>query len=284
MHSRSAPTQAETQEAEAAANGSGLSGGSVHERGDDKGRRELPILDVNGRDRSIGRTLLVRGLCLLAVAAIVPIDASIREPAERLYEMMGGDLKREFKAYSQFGGLTSVVLVGLVILLLDRARSSRLWDLSLSMGLASFVTMVFKILIGRTRPRFHTPEHFLGFWDSMPTSLDTEPIYSWQLWAHSPNEFWSMPSGHTSAAFALATFLAITYPRIRWLVFAVAIVVPMSRLMTGAHWASDVVAGGCVGVWVSSAVTGRGLGRRLAGRLGLMRTGGSSGAGQPAGG
>ena len=243
-----------------------------HRRGDHKLHADDPSLVDSARRPPLWRTLLIRGCWVAVIAALVPLDGAIREPVQKMYESLGGDIRREIKAYSQFGALTSVMLVGFLILLLDRAKASRLWDMWLVMGLASLVTTVLKILIGRTRPRFHTPEHFLGFWDSMPTSLDAEPIYSWQLWAKAPGEFWSMPSGHSSAAFALATFIGITYPRIRWVVFLLALVVPISRVTAGAHWASDVVAGACVGAWVGSFVTRRGLGRRLAGRLGLCRT------------
>ena len=254
-----------------------LSRNDGHRRGDHKREVETPGLSGLKARRSLWKVLFVRAGWLVVVAALVPMDGAIREPVQRVHESLGGDIRRELRAYSQFGGLTSVVLIGLVIVLLDRAKSARLWDLVLSMASASLVTTALKILIGRTRPRFETPEHFLGFWDSMPTSMDAEPIYSWQLWAKAPAEFWSMPSGHSSAAFALATFLALTYPRIRWVVFGVAAVVPISRLTADAHWAADVVLGSCIGAWVASAVTRRGLGRRLAGRVGLLRAGPGAG-------
>ena len=55
----------------------------------------------------------------------------------------------------------------------------------------------------------------------------------------------SFPSGHTTSAFVVA-FLMLLYGRNRWLtmaVFAVALLVGLSRVMVGIHWPVDVLAG-----------------------------------------
>ena len=242
-------------------------------RHDDKPVAQTPRLDPDGRARSLRSTLIIRGFWIVVILILIQIDGSLNEPLQKFYDMLGGDIRREIKAYSQFGGFTSVVLIGLVMILMDRPKVSRVWDLALAMGLSSLTTMALKILIGRPRPKFDVPGHFLGFWDTMTTTRDAEPIHSWEIWANAPNQLWSMPSGHTSAGFALAAFVGITYPKLRWLAFAIAVVVPISRMTEDAHWTSDVVAGACVGTWVAGAVTRHGLGRRLAGRLGLSGRG-----------
>ena len=60
----------------------------------------------------------------------------------------------------------------------------------------------------------------------------------------------SFPSGHTAAAFSLATSLSITYPK--WYVIAPSAVwacgVGFARINQGVHYPSDVVAGAAIGV------------------------------------
>ena len=60
----------------------------------------------------------------------------------------------------------------------------------------------------------------------------------------------SFPSGHTAAAFSLATSLSITYPK--WYVIAPSAVwacgVGLARINQGVHYPSDVLAGAAIGV------------------------------------
>lgn len=60
----------------------------------------------------------------------------------------------------------------------------------------------------------------------------------------------SFPSGHTAAAFSLATSLSITYPK--WYVIAPSAVwacgVGLARINQGVHYPSDVLTGAVIGV------------------------------------
>jgi membrane-associated phospholipid phosphatase len=60
--------------------------------------------------------------------------------------------------------------------------------------------------------------------------------------------FASFPSGHATTIFALATALAIIWPRARIALFTAAIWLAGSRVIAGAHYLSDVVAGGALGI------------------------------------
>ena len=60
----------------------------------------------------------------------------------------------------------------------------------------------------------------------------------------------SFPSGHTTAAFSLATSLSITYPK--WYVIAPSAIwacgVGLARINQGVHYPSDVLTGAAIGV------------------------------------
>ncbi len=57
----------------------------------------------------------------------------------------------------------------------------------------------------------------------------------------------SFPSGHTTAAFALAALLGAVWPRRRWVWWTLAGGVAVSRVYLGLHYPSDCVAGALVG-------------------------------------
>jgi len=65
-----------------------------------------------------------------------------------------------------------------------------------------------------------------------------------------PEDSPSFPSGHTAAAFSLATSLSITYPK--WYVIAPSAVwacgVGFARMNQGVHYPSDVLTGAAIGV------------------------------------
>ena len=65
-----------------------------------------------------------------------------------------------------------------------------------------------------------------------------------------PEDSPTFPSGHTAAAFSLATSLSITYPK--WYVIAPSAVwacgVGMARMNQGVHYPSDVLAGAAIGI------------------------------------
>ena len=93
------------------------------------------------------------------------------------------------------------------------------------------ITYAAKHIIGRDRPFVKYPDKIHAY---------GEPD------ADSP----SFPSGHTAAAFSLATSLSITYPK--WYVIAPSAVwacgVGFARMNQGVHYPSDVVAGAAIGV------------------------------------
>lgn len=58
----------------------------------------------------------------------------------------------------------------------------------------------------------------------------------------------SLPSGHTAAAFVVATSLLCFYPDWAWLAFSWAGLIGLSRILLGVHFPLDILAGSSLGV------------------------------------
>jgi undecaprenyl-diphosphatase len=64
---------------------------------------------------------------------------------------------------------------------------------------------------------------------------------------HTASDEFSLPSGHTSAAFLFATILAQFYPAFFPLFFILAGLIGLSRILLGVHYPSDIAAGMVLG-------------------------------------
>jgi hypothetical protein len=92
-----------------------------------------------------------------------------------------------------------------------------------------------KFITGRVRPNAYTPEMENNGTFKGPSSSSISS---------------SFPSGHTTAAFAAATVFAQEYKDetlIPVVAYTAATLVGLSRITQNAHWATDVVAGACLG-------------------------------------
>lgn len=107
-----------------------------------------------------------------------------------------------------------------------------------SFALASLLVQIPKRLIGRARPDSGT--------DVDPYQFD------------GPLQDTSLPSGHTTAVFAVASVIANQYADTRVvpvISYTVAAAVGLSRIYDGRHWLSDVVAGAALGIAVGNLVS-----------------------------
>ena len=131
--------------------------------------------------------------------------------------------------YLSFG--TPIIMFGVGLL----EHNSDLRDKGLQTGIAVGATIVetyvLKKIIDRPRP-------FVTHPDIIPYAFETDA---------------SFPSGHTSAAFSLATSLSLNYPK--WYVIAPAFLwasaTGYSRLYLGVHYPTDVLAGAVLGAGTS---------------------------------
>ncbi|QIZ78923.1 phosphatase PAP2 family protein [Ferrimonas lipolytica] len=66
-----------------------------------------------------------------------------------------------------------------------------------------------------------------------------------------PHDKFSLPSGHSAAAFVFATLLTWYWPPLAPIVYLWAGLVGCSRVILGVHYLGDVVAGAALGYWAA---------------------------------
>ena len=95
-----------------------------------------------------------------------------------------------------------------------------------SMVTSGLLINTIKVIVGRSRPKMLVNEGI----------ADYAPFDRWY-------DDCSFPSGHSQSIWAAMIALAWIFPRYRIALLAFAVVVSSSRVIVGAHYASDVIAG-----------------------------------------
>lgn len=208
---------------------------------------------------------------LAAVWLLWGSDAAVSAAGRAWFGDGGGDIRRELEAIQQFGQGFSMLLIALVILLLDERRRARLLD----WGVGGLITLALasgvKLLVGRPRPFAGDAETIVGPFGAYAVERagsagEAATVRLSTVW-NSSYDLASMPSRHAAFAVLAAVFLSALYPRLWWLVFALAVLVCVGRVVTGAHYPTDVIAGAAIGLLVGRHAVGLEWGQRLARRI-----------------
>jgi lipid A 4'-phosphatase len=208
-----------------------------------------PIIRWIGQraETPFGRRVLWAGsILLIEAAAILWID---RPLAESLHKHPVA-AQPFFHAVERFGlgypYLVPSVIAFAVLRWGGRLEPLRRWDSSMravahiplflftAVAVSGMVADIFKIIVGRARPKLLFADGTYGF--------------TWFGWRA---DHWSFPSGHAATAAAVMTVLWCLWPRPLWLYVVGAALVAMSRVMTSQHYFSDVIAGAAIGVIVA---------------------------------
>jgi lipid A 4'-phosphatase len=208
------------------------------------------------------RILWAVGIIVGEAASIIWID----RPLADFFHAKGAPIKPFFAAVERFGlGWPYLVLSAAAFAVLRwggsweklRPRAAAMREAAVipgfffaAIGASGLVVDLLKVIVGRTRPKllFATGTYDFGWFGLRPDD-------------------WSFPSGHAATAAALMAALWCLWPRPLWLYVFGAMLVAVSRVVTGAHYLSDVVAGAVIAVLVTRAIAAWLLPLRLAWRV-----------------
>ena len=198
------------------------------------------------------RDLYIAGGFAAGALAMAPLDRTIARDLQDSSVQANHLLKHGATAARLLGSPGSLVITGGLFAAGKVLHRPHLADLGLhtfeSVVMAGGITSATKVLVGRRRP-FASPDNAADYKFAGGFGDDRRR---------------SMPSGHTSAAFAAAAAGASEighwWPRHRVLasvtLYSAATLVGLSRMYNNKHWASDVVVGAGIGAFSGWKVVG----------------------------
>lgn len=200
------------------------------------------------------------GLCILLGCAVLPLDGWVAGLFGSDGFQLRGDPRREIEAFQQFGQLSFTLLIAWAVWLLDPVRRRVLLDLLLAKAIMGVVILLSKATVGRARPSYGEPWLFAGPSGRVELHPGAAPVGVWSADDGFNAALASMPSGHTAHAVLVAVALGMWYPRLIPVVATLASIVGVARVLTGAHYPSDVLIGAALGLvlggWMCSGYRG----------------------------
>jgi membrane-associated phospholipid phosphatase len=187
---------------------------------------------TRGRDRLRRAAPWAIGLALLAVAVAIDPWAYHHVVLRNVYDFDWG------RALRTMGYWPVWAAVSLALWLHDRGRGAagyssarRAMRLIASASIAGVIAELLKLVVRRERPSLHDGAYGFRAWSDRPLS----------------SSGFGFPSSHAVEAFAAAAVLGQLFPESRALWWALAVGCGLTRIMAGAHFVSDVVAGALLG-------------------------------------
>lgn len=216
--------------------------------------------------RSTRRFLGVGGLTVVVLVVLVVVAYLwLDRPVAKYIEDATWRSHPIFLGVTQLGEATwwlvgSVIVCALARLYGRRGLAAQSLLLFCSVATAGILVNLLKVIFGRARPKF---------------LFDPEPEFGFTFFAVG-YDFNAFPSGHSSTVAALGAVACLLCPRLAPLWVGGAVIVAASRVIVGAHFATDVIVGSYVGV-VSAVATRRWLSVYLS-RQEIAVMGGENGA------
>jgi undecaprenyl-diphosphatase len=189
--------------------------------------------------------------CLIGI--VVLVAAFWLDPSVRAW--MVSHRNRQWLAFmegvSRYGDWPTHVMLGVVLAAIARWRGKQKWvrvflAMLIACALAGAAARVIKVAVGRPRPSVKIERTFR-----------TPRLHQ---------EFHSFPSGHTASSTAFFAVLLLVSWRMGLPCLVVPLLIAFSRMYVSAHYLSDVVAAGILGVlcaWIVVRLM------KLSGELGI---------------
>ena len=161
-------------------------------------------------------------------------DESVAIAVHKLYQIAGPVLSpiMEFISFLGNDGICLIVIAVLLML----PKKTRPYGTAMLLGLAIgalFTNLWLKVVIARPRPYVDQNSVFYQIWVTMGQHMESDK---------------SFPSGHTTAAFAsMVPLFIMCRKNVSWLALVFAVLMGISRIYLGVHYASDVIGGVIVG-------------------------------------
>jgi undecaprenyl-diphosphatase len=178
---------------------------------------------------------------IAAIIAAIVIGISFDEMAILWQRSLSPDVHKIFDKITHLGKSEWILIplgaLCLYFLILKKEKTTLFYKsafIGLSVALSGIIIQAFKYLIGRARPSLFEKE---GLWSLQPFKLD---------YLHN-----SMPSGHSTTAFAFTYALALLFPRFKIPLLLIGAFIAFTRVIVGAHYPSDVFMGGVFGITIT---------------------------------
>lgn len=207
-------------------------------------------------ETSTSRPLKTSTLVVLAMVGFVVISTldrsiwqSITIPKEDLPRLTSKDW---YQVMRQIGYLPTWLIVSGVIALVARHAQRRDWWMNAAMiavgaAASGAIAEILKVVVMRHRP-----------------GEDGVYRFAWLLENFDKGPGFGMPSSHAAVAFGGAFAVSYLYRGTCWIMMPLAVGCGLSRMLAGAHFASDVYVAAMIGWAVSKLMLGRReRGRRL---------------------
>jgi lipid A 4'-phosphatase len=189
---------------------------------------------------------------LLAAVAVALSVAAVDRPLALYCRDLPASVHAVFRFITRFGQSTGYLVLSAAIFLGCRIAARRAcpatavrlaghaWRAAFvfaAVAVPGLVADLMKPIFGRARPKLLFADNFYGF-----------------TWNGSQADYWSFPSGHTVTIVGLAVALYLLWPRGLPAYAAAALLVAASRIIIGAHYLGDVIAGAYVAAVVTLAL------------------------------
>lgn len=216
--------------------------------------------DASQHPASSRRTLLIALALSIALFLVSWFDRDIWRLA-KVEDFARIEKKDWYAALRIVGYLPTWLVLAALLLMHDRSRArdgagsgvwiSRAASLALSPAIGGGLAELLKVIVRRQRP-------------------GSDGLYRFAWLGEGKGPGWGMASSHVGVAFGGACMVGVLFPSLRIPALLVACGCGWTRVMSGAHFASDVLVGAALG-WLAARATAR-LCRMQASSLYLSRT------------